>query len=336
MILEEILENAKEREITREETLYLFRETRAYNETLRLFQVASEVRDEEVGRVFKLHGHIAPILFSEESILTLEELSVAAKLIEETGTKAVDVFGGTVIGSDGEKVVEAVKAIKSASNLDISVNVGPCLSEETLLELKRLEVKEVGSDFETTNERLFREVKREDDLEARKKFAETIDNIGLGLYTFLMVGLGGSYSYEDYVDQMFYLKKFENLSGLAIERFNPIPGTPLENDPPASLLETAITGAIARLIFRDIDISIGGGYLGHFMDLPFLILAGANRALAGASIYKGKIEGTMRPYKQYPGRCSLGIKEKKIDDIELFNSLPIVTKFVRETGMEVE
>ncbi len=78
----------------------------------------------------------------------MEEISVGAKLIEETGTKAIMVGGGTVVCSDVKDVVEAVKAIKFASNLDISVNVGPCLSEETLIELKRLGVKEVGSAFE--------------------------------------------------------------------------------------------------------------------------------------------------------------------------------------------
>ena len=356
MNLEEILENAKEREITREEALYLFRETRTYDKTLQLFQVASEVRDKEAGRVFKLHGRIGSItpctvkppckycprsspsnisgtkLFNKESVLTLEELSVAAKLIEKTGIKVVDVFGGTMVGSDGEKVVETVKTIKSASNLDITIHVGPCLSEETLLELKRLGVKEVGSALETTNEKLFREVKPGDSFEARKKLAETIDNIGLGLYTVLMVGLDGSYSYEDYVDQMFYLKKFENLSCLTVAGFNPIPGTPLENHPHVSPLETARTGAIARLVFRDIDIRIGG----HFLDLPFLILAGANRTLGGASITKGKVEEIVRPSKRYHGRCLFAIEEKKINDLQFSYSLPAITKFVREAWMEVE
>ena len=56
MELEEVLGNAKEREITREEALYLFRETTTYDKTLRLFQVASEVRDSEVGRIIKIIG----------------------------------------------------------------------------------------------------------------------------------------------------------------------------------------------------------------------------------------------------------------------------------------
>ena len=344
MKLEKVLENARECEITREEALYLFQEARTYDKMLRLFQVASDVRNQEKGRIFKLHGHMGSITpctvdppckycprsgpsnntsFNKESVLTLEEISVAAKLIEETGTKAVDVFGGTMINYDAKKIVKVVKAIKAVSNLDILIEVGPCLSEETLIELKRLGVKEVGSAFETTNERLFREVKPGDSFDARKKLAETIDNIGIGLYTVLMVGLGGSYSYEDYIDQMFYLKKFKNLSCLAVARFNPIPGTPLENHPPASPLETARTGAIARLVFRDIDIRIGGF---DYIYFPLSILAGANRAQAGASI--SKKGGIVR-------EPLFGIKTEKIGNLVLFNSLPAITNFVRDAGMEV-
>ncbi len=344
-MLEDILENAKKCKITREEALYLFQETRTYDKMLRLFQVASDVRNQEKGRIFKLHGHIASITpctvdppckycprsspsnntsFNKGSVLTLEEISVAAKLIEETGTKAVDVFGGALIGYDAKKVVKVVKTIKSVTNLDIMIDVGPCISKETLTDLKRLGVKEVGSAFETTNEKLFREVKPGDSFEARKKLAEAIDNIGLGLYTVLMVGLGGSYSYEDYIDQMFYLKKFKNLSCLAVARFNPIPGTPLENHPPASPLETARTTAIARLVFRDIDIRLGGF---DYIYLPLSILAGANRAQAGAFIFKNE-----RIVPEHLFR----IEEKKIGNLMFFNPLPTITKFVRDAGMEVE
>ena len=349
MKIEEVLETAKEREINREEAMYLFQETRTYDKMLQLFQVACEVRDEEMGRIFQLHGHIASItpctvnppcsycgrsslsnndttwgeLFGKELVLTLEEISASAKLIEETGTKAVDVFGGTVAGGDARRVIRVVKTIKDASDLEIMISAGPSFSRETLIELQKLGVKEVASSFETINERLFKEVKPGDSFEARKKLAETIDNLGLGLYTVLMVGLGGSYSYEDYADQMFYLKRFENLSCLTIARFNPVPGTPLENHPPPSPLETARTAAIARLVFRDIDIRMGGF---DYIYLPLSLLSGANRAQAGASISKNG-----RMIREH----LFGIKTRKIGDLVFFNPMPATTKFVREAGMEV-
>lgn len=349
MNLEEVLENAKEREISREEALYLFRETTTYDKTLRLFQIASEVRDREVGRIIKIIGTIGSITpctlnppcnycsrssksfknksYNKESVLTLEEISVGAKLIEETGTKFVGLSGGTIIGSEGKKIVEAVKAIKSASKLDVyHINFGPSFSEETLIELKRWGVKDVGISFETTNKRLFKEVRPGISFEREKKFAEIVDSIGLGLYVVLMAGLGGSYCYEDYVDQMFYLKKFENLNCLAVARFNPFPGTPLENHPPASPLETARTAAIARLIFRDIEIRIPTMF-GDYIYLSFSILAGASRAHAGACIYKvGEVQRS--PW--------FGVETKKIDNMVFFNPLPISTKFVKEAGMAVE
>ena len=345
MNLEKIFEKAKEHEISREETLYLFRETRTYDKMLQLFQVASEVRDKEVGAVFKLHGFLGSVTpctiyppckyclrsskilkdRPDTTVLSPEEFSEGAKLIEETGTKAVMVTGGTVVGSDVKVVIEAVKAIKYASSLDILIDIGPCLSEETLIELKRLGVKEIGSAFETTNERLFREVKPGDSLETKQRFAETINNIGLGLYTVLMVGLGGFYNYEDYVDQMFYLKKFKNLSCLRIGRFRPLFGTPFENHPPASPLETARTAAIARLIFRDIDIRAIAG-------LQLSILAGGNREYAGASVHKAGVVQRSSWFRSEERRGEI----KKIDNLVLFNLLPNSTKFVKEAGMEVE
>ena len=118
---------------------------------------------------------------------------------------------------------------------------------------------------------------------------------------------------------------------MGVQRFVPVPGTPLENHPPASPLETARTAAIARLVFRDKDIQIGGSDI-YF---PFSILAGVNRTYAGASIYKGERE------RELLGRRSFGHwtggKTKKIDDdFVLFNPLSMITKYVKEAGMEVE
>ena len=46
MKFEEVLEKAKNEEITREETLFLFKETERYDKMLELFKVACKVREE--------------------------------------------------------------------------------------------------------------------------------------------------------------------------------------------------------------------------------------------------------------------------------------------------
>ncbi|WP_048056279.1 hypothetical protein [Methanocaldococcus fervens] len=91
--------------------------------------------------------------------MTIEEVELAAKLIESTGTKRVEIGGGTLLEGGGEKVIEAVKAIKKASSMDVWVNVGPCLNSNDLVKLKELGVIEVCSSLETINPEVFKEVK---------------------------------------------------------------------------------------------------------------------------------------------------------------------------------
>ena len=45
----DILRKAKEEEITKEEALYLFQKTQSWDRTLRLFETANKVRDENRG-----------------------------------------------------------------------------------------------------------------------------------------------------------------------------------------------------------------------------------------------------------------------------------------------
>ncbi|UZE92032.1 MAG: radical SAM protein [Methanosarcinales archaeon] len=345
MSLEKILEGAKKDGITREEALYLFRNVEKYDQALELFKVASSVRDDEVGSVFKLDGFMGLVThctvnppcrycrrsstmpksgFEPEDVLTLDEISEGARLIKSTGTNIIELGGGTTIGNDGKNVIGAVKAVRKTANLDIWVNVGPALSEDTLRELKKLGVVEVCSSFEVNplNEGLFREVKPGDNLEARKNLAEMINEVGLRYASVLMCGLGESY--QDRVDHMFYLKQFENFEYFLITWFHPFPGTPLGNRPLTSPLEAAKTAAIARLIFRDIDIHVSG-----YEHIPLWIMAGANRAVhAGASVHR---------VRDGYGWHTLGAKVKHINDrLDFINLLPTTVKMITGAGMDVE
>lgn len=349
MKFEEVLEKAKNVEITQEEAFFLFENTERYDKALELFKVASKVREDETGTIYKLDGCLSPITpctldplckycftanpktaWSTESVLTLEEMSVGAKVIEETGTSSVHLGGGSRLDATGEEVIEAVKAVKT-TNLKIRVNVGPGLSEDTLKELKKLGVDEVGSVLETMNEKLFEETKPGDSFENRKKLAIAINNVGLGLAGGFMVGMNElsddlgtarKVQYEDYVNHMFYVKQFENLRCFIIYGFIPHVGTPLENRLPTAPLEVARATAIARLIFRDIDIDMCGG------EIPLRVLSGANRSfLDGASVQKKSA---------FWGRPAVGGRREQINDIELIDLLPVTTRFIRDAGMDVE
>ena len=345
MEFEEILAKAENEEITKDEALYLFKETGRYDKALKLFEVAGRVRDNEIGNVFKLDGFIGLTThctvdppcrfcwnsstinnsgFGPENVLTIDEIVEGARLIEETGISMTEIGGGTTVGDSGEKVIEAVKAVKKATNLNIWVNVGPALSEDALKELKNLGGVDVTSSFEVNplNEELFRKIKPGDDLDARKKLANMINDTGLGLNSVLMSGLGESY--EDRVDHMFYLKQFENLKYFLCTWFHPVPGTPMANHPPASPLEAAKTAAIARLVFRDIDIHISG-----YEHIPLWIMAGVNRVVhAGASVHR------VRDGQKWP---ATGVEVKHLNDrLDFVNLLPTTVRLITGAGMEVE
>lgn len=344
MEFDAILKKAENEEITKEEALYLFKNAGRYNQALKLFEIASSVRDDEVGNIFKLDGFIGLIspctvdppckycwsssaitksIVEPENVLTSDEISESARLIESTGIGMIELGGGTVVGSDGKNVIEAVKAVKKTTNLNIWVNVGPALSEETLRELKKMGVAEVCSSFEVnpSNERLFKEVKPGDNLEARKNLAKMINDVGLGYVSVLMCGLGESY--EDRVAHMFYLKQFENFEYFLITYFHPVPGTPFGNRPLTSPLEAAKTAAIARLIYRDIDIHVSG-----FEQIPLWIMSGVNRVVhAGASAHR----------KGRGGWQTIGAQVKAINDqLDFVNLLPTTVKIITGAGMEVE
>ena len=345
MEFEEVLKNAEENEITKEEALYLFKETGRYDKALKLFEIASRVRDDEIGNVFKLDGFIGLIThctvdppcrycwnsstisrsgFGLENVLTMDEIVEGARLIEETGISMTELGGGTTVGSSGDKVIEAVKAVKKATTLNIWVNVGPALCEDTLKELKNVGGVDVTSSFEVNplNEELFRKVKPGDNLDARKKLASMINDAGLGLNSVLMSGLGESY--EDRVDHMFYLKQFEKFKYFLCTWFHPVPGTPMANYPLTSPLEAAKTAAIARLIFRDIDIHISG-----YEHIPLWIMAGVNRVVhAGASVHR---------VRDGAGWHTIGAEVKHINDrLDFLNLLPTTVRFITGAGMEVE
>ncbi len=340
MEFREVLDDARSREVTREEALLLLSEADNYEKLLELFRVASEVRRREVGDVFKFDGFIGPITpcttsppckycgrsaggnrFSDP--LTPEEVALGAKLIEETGTRRVELGGGTLWSGADDVVLKAVEAVKSATDLDVWVNVGPCLSRDALKKLKDLGVVEVGSSLETINEKVFREAKPGDSLRARMEFARAIKGAGLGLASVMMVGIGSSY--QDYVDHIFWLKEV-GVDHFAVTGLNPIPGTPFEGRRPALSYEVAKVVAVARLVLRRADISIGG-IMNDPQLLPLAIMAGANRAIhLGAHVH--------RPGKWTPRwKC---IEARRLGNLELVNYLPLTARIVMDMGMRVE
>lgn len=341
-VINQILDRSLKNPLSKEEALLLFHEVKTPERFLRLAQAASSVRSREAGPTFKFDGFIGPITQCDtdppcrycgrsasgksdsfRACLSVEEVELAAKLMKEAGIKVVELGGGTPSNGAAEKIKDAVRAVKRVSELDIWVNVGPALTFNDLLELREMGVKEVCSSLESINPGVFKEAKPGDDLRTRMKLAQDIDASGLGLMSVMMVGLGSSY--QDYVSHLLWLKSFKNLSHLGITGLNPIPGTPFEDRPMANPFEVAKAGAIARLVLRNPDISFGG-MMNDPRLLPLSVMVGGNRTIhLGAHAHKS---GAWR--LRYPGTVS-----KKIGDIEFVDMLPLTTRLVKDSGMEV-
>lgn len=345
MRFEEVLKNAEENEITKEEALFLFQKTQSWDRTLQLFETASKVRDEEVGRVCKLMGFICCIThctidpvckycfrwaseksFAPEAVLNAEELVTAVTAIEERGIRRLELAGGTLRGEDGRTAtINAVEVARKASNLELWINNGPSFTEDDVSKFKELGVEGIACNFETINETVFKDLRPGDSFEHRKKIVEATEKAEIGIDNTLLIDLGEPWDdhhpYQDWVDFLFYFKQFNNFRILEAHPFHPIKGSPTQEYPPGSSFEAAKTKAIGRLIFRDIDIAGA--------DDPLGLMAGANLIMHCLPVVK-KTRMSMRPGGEY-------IKMEEISDtLVLADNLPIITMPAIELGMEIE
>lgn len=345
MQLDAILDEALDRGIMREEALYLFQETRDWERALRLFEVASKVRDREMGRKVKLMGFIAsittcttdppcrycfrwasPEVFTSKDLLSEEELAIAARAMEKAGIRRVEIAGGTLWGDKGSHAtVRAVEVVAEASKLGVWINNGPSFTPADLFEFKELGVEGIGCGLETINAHLYQDLRPGDSLQRRKEIVETTEQAGLGIDNTLMIGLGERWEqdhpYGDWVDFLFYFKHFENFRLLEAHPFRPLLRSPVEDLPAGSPFEAAKAKAIARLIFRDIDIAGADEVLG--------IMAGANMIMHAVSITK---RGRTRP----GAKCGSPSIEQIGDDLVLANYLSAISRYLNELQMELE
>lgn len=343
MNFDRVLAEAKMREITKKEALFLFRKVQSWDRLLRLFKVANKVRDDEVGPRLKLMGFLCCItrcttepkceycfrwadegLFSQEAVIEPEAIKVAVKAWEKRGLKRAELAGGTLWGEEGRRAtLEAAKAACSVGSVDIWINNGPSFLPEDVQKLKEVGVAGIACNLETLNKAIFKRLRPGDSYDLRISIIEATKKVGLGIDNTLMIGLGESWGalhpYEDWVDFLFYFKGFKNTRIIEIHPFNPIRNSLCQNMPPGSVLETEKARAIARLVFRDVDISGGNTLLG--------LLAGANLAMHVFPVTK-----RFRAWKE-----RVHVKIETLDgDLVLVDNAYIATAAAKELGMEIE
>ena len=343
MEFEETLQIALDRAITREEALFLFKETEEPTKYLKLFEAATAVREKECGNLFRLDGWMGsnieckidpPCRYCRRATpgykweswnVSAGQLKEIAEAFKGTGTTTVEIGGGTNPEDAGPNVIEILKVLRE-SGLDVWVNVGPALEEGHIQEMKRLGVESITSSFETMNEEIFKKIKPGDSLEKRKELAHLINDNGVPLISVIMVGIGESY--QDRVNHLFYLSGMENFYQLAVSWLKVHLKSPLEGTIiPPSPIEAARTVAIGRLIFRDVHINVSDP-----QHIQLWIMAGANRMVhAGASLHE---KGGFSIGGQW---VSTGAEHIDVGNgYEVMNILPVTARYIMDAGMEVE
>lgn len=335
----DIVANGTERSLTPEEAAHLLSVEDCglsfYND---LFAAAFEVRRQEKGTEFILDGFLGtvcgctinpPCHYCACSAgrefpppLGPGEVREGARYIASTGTRRLEVGAGTNPAA-ADRIVECASVAAESSDMHVWVNAGPSFDRRHLEQLKEAGVEEVGASLETINSDVFARVKPGDSMKKRMRLTGEIKEVGLKLASVMMVGLGSSTA--DYVRHIFWLKDV-GVDHMPITGLNPIPGTPLETARPASPVEVCRVVAVARLVLRDTDISVGG-MMNDPRLLPLQIMAGTNRAIhLGAHVHRPRRDGSFRNWP--------ATESKEASGLVFSNLRPTSEGILRELGLK--
>ncbi len=310
-MIDEILNKAKQgKELTDDEFLELLN-INDDEELEKLFEVACDIRDSQ-SKLIKLTSTvhltnkclIQPRCeycgFAEETSSTgyynafyksNEEILTAVKSIQEAHIPRVSCSGG--YGFKGKQAVNACKIVKENSNLEILVNVGGDLTEKSVNDLANLGVDTICCNLETINEDVFYQRKPGDSLDQRILTCKRVSDIGVGLSSGLLLGLGESK--EDRIKHLRYLSNFKTLEEIPIMGFNPYPDTPMADYPPFPLIEQLKMVAVTRIMYPEITITMPTPTVGP-ENVEFSLRAGANNlATVIADNYPHEVKGVGSP-----------------------------------------
>ena len=310
-MIDEILKKAENNQkLTDEEFLELLNISN--DEDLnKLFETAAKIRDQQ-SKTIKLTStihitnkcQIQPRCeycgFAEETsskgyynafYKSNEEILCAVKSIQEADIPRVSCSGG--YGYKGKQAVNACKIVKENSDLEILVNVGGDLTEESINKLAELNTDTICCNLETINEEVFYKRKPGDSLEQRILTCERISKAGIGLSSGLLLGIGESV--EDRLKHLRFLGNFETLEEIPIMGFNPYDDTPMANEEPFPLQEQLKMVAITRIMYPHIRITMPTPTVGP-ENVEFSLKAGANNlATVIADNYPHEVKGVGAP-----------------------------------------
>ena len=229
----------------------------------------------------------------------MRELIQGVRYALDEGVQSIILVGGTDLDGLDSPVRRVVERVREITGVDLAVDVGPSLSQETVEWLKDEKVGTVYCSIETVNPRAFAKAKPGDSFNARVECMAMLECAGVKLGNVVMNGLGST---ADFLKSILYLKRFKNLSYLYISTFQPVGGTPWAGRRPASDWASLKALSIARLTFPHAHIGLAEVELenpGSITRAPSQLSAGGGNTLAGVLVYKDKKVNNVESIRSY-------------------------------------
>ncbi|MFZ3130979.1 MAG: radical SAM protein [Desulfosporosinus sp.] len=328
----DILQQGLTGEITPEQALEILDASAMPENALKLFEVASKIRNEQLGEKLWWSAGISGIFPCEltprcgyctyytESFFPTERILQGIKEIEELGLRQLHLSGGTNLRGYDQEMLDLVKKIRAVSNIALEVNLGPSLTTDTVKQLKSLGVNSVTSSLEVCNEEIFKKMKPGDSLKARKNLLEFCEKEGMSVRSMMLLGLGETN--EDRIKHLFYLRKFKRLYHLRFSRLYPYPGTECRDLLRCSQWEVVRTVAVARLIMPHVQLGLAAG--NESDDIPLWYLAGGGNQLLG-------VTASRKAPRIQPGQHI----KRLADDLYIIDKRPLITHYVNGMGRKI-
>ncbi len=266
----------------------------SWRSALELFRIASDVRDEALGRNLRLIGHVADVTpcsvnppckycslsstigeyRAQRTPPSLPVVIEHTRHMVERGIPAV-LYGGGISSASGRMAVSIARRARGLGDEELMFNVGP-VDEESLEELGRLGVRRFVVSLETMDRGLFMDARPGDDLGGKLEFVQLLAERGMGVEPILMNGIGEP---RDLIRSVVALGDVRNLVGLRFSTFSPVPGTPWERRQPASVLTTLKACAISRIMYPRLRLDMAAGTPEGIK--PLSLLAGCGDEMVG-------------------------------------------------------
>ncbi len=288
-------------------------ETEGEEERL-LLHIADRLRAETMGEAVHLRGIIEFSNYCRRNCgycglrrdnrklaryrLTREEIVEAAIKAWQIGYKTIVLQSGEDLYFGTELMADIIREIKSRTELAITLSMGE--RDKSTYSAWR----EAGADryllrIETTDEKIFRKLHPEDDLDERKRCLFMLKELGFQLGSGVMVGLPGQDALSLAKDVIWMHELGVEMVGIG--PFIAHPETPLKNEKGGTLGQALRLVAVLRLVFPHAHIPATSA-------MGSLDPVGREKALqAGANVMMPNITPTkVRPlYELYPNKICL-------------------------------